>query len=422
MNEACTFTVITMGCKLNYAESATMARDLLHRGYQRVGLSRGGDITIINTCSVTEHADKKSRQAIRKALHINPKTQIIVTGCSAQLRAESLRLIPGVETVLGTDFRDRVGEVAGNPGVGALFPGTGTVGSVFFPAWSGGEDHRERTRSFLKVQDGCDYCCTYCTVPLARGRSRNIPIAEVVLQAREIAGRGVKEIVLTGVNTGDFGKTTGESFADLLRQLSYVEGIERYRISSIEPNLLTGEIIEMTARLKCFLPHFHIPLQSGSSRILRKMGRRYDPELFAGKVSHIRSLMPFAFIGVDVIAGFPGETEADFMETHNLLATLKPSFLHVFPFSPRPGTPAAKLPMSERIREGIITERTRMLGQLSDKLHQEFILANKGRKEEVLFEGKTGNDKMHGYTRNYIRIERPYDRSLINTVVEIILD
>ena len=222
MNEACTFTVITLGCKLNYAESATMARDLLHRGYQRVGLSRGADITIINTCSVTEHADKKSRQAIRKALHINPKTQIIVTGCSAQLRAESLRLIPGVETVLGTDFRDRVGEVAGNPGVGALFPGTGTVGSVFFPAWSGGEDHRERTRSFLKVQDGCDYCCTYCTVPLARGRSRNIPIAEVVLQAREIAGRGVKEIVLTGVNTGDFGKTTGASFADILRQLSLI--------------------------------------------------------------------------------------------------------------------------------------------------------------------------------------------------------
>ncbi|HPJ82785.1 MAG TPA: tRNA (N(6)-L-threonylcarbamoyladenosine(37)-C(2))-methylthiotransferase MtaB [Bacteroidales bacterium] len=422
MNEKRTFTVVTLGCKLNYAESATIARELTLKGYQRVGASAGAGITIINTCSVTEHADKKSRQAIRKALRINPETRVIVTGCSAQLRAGSLAGIPGVGAILGTDFRDRVAQVAADPVYRAPLTGPGGAGKVFFPAWSAGEDHRDRTRSFLKVQDGCDYCCTYCTVPLARGRSRNIPIAQVVQQAQEIAARGVKEIVLTGVNTGDFGKTTGESFAGLLRELSLVKGIERYRISSIEPNLLTEEIIEMTASMKCFLPHFHIPLQSGSSRILRKMGRRYDPGLFARKVRFIRSLMPYAFIGVDVIAGFPGETEADFMETYKLLEDLEPSYLHIFPFSPRPGTPAALLPVSERVREGIITERTRMLGQLSDRLHREFIQANRGRKEEVLFEGKTGSGKMHGYTRNYIRVERPYDRSLINTVVEIILD
>jgi len=422
MNDNKTFTVVTLGCKLNYAESATIARDLIQKGYQKAGASAGAGITIINTCSVTEHADKKSRQAVRKALRINPKTQIIVTGCSAQLRAESLRMIPGVGAILGTDYRHCVAQVAGDPDYRPQLTGNGMPGNVFFPAWSAGEDNRDRTRSFLKVQDGCDYCCTYCTVPLARGRSRNIPIEQVVQQAQEIAARGVKEIVLTGVNTGDFGKTTGESFADLLRNLSLVQGIERYRISSIEPNLLTEEIIEMTAAMKCFLPHFHIPLQSGSSRILRKMGRRYDPGLFASRVRFIRSLMPHAFIGVDVIAGFPGETEDDFIETHDLLSELKPSFLHVFPFSSRPGTPAALLPVWERVREGIITERTRMLGQLSDRLHGEFIEANKGRKEEVLFEGKTGSGKMHGYTRNYIRVERPYNRSLINTVVEIILD
>lgn len=422
MNDKKTCAVITLGCKLNYAESATIARDLLLKGYERIGPARAADLYVINTCSVTEHADKKSRQAIRKVLRTNPDAYVIVTGCSAQLRPEDLWNIPGVGALLGTGFRDRVVHVSesGVPGTLLLEPCGDRDG--FFQAYSAGEDDGERTRSFLKVQDGCDYCCAYCTVPLARGRSRNIPIAAVVRQAAEIASKGVREIVLTGVNTGDFGKTTGESFADLLRALAEVPGIDRYRISSIEPNLLTGEIIEMTAAGKRFLPHFHIPLQSGSDRVLKKMGRRYDTALFVQKVRHIRTLMPYAFIGVDVIAGFPGETEADFTDTYNLLEEFRPSFLHVFPFSLRPGTRAAAFPVTERVRDSVITKRTQLLGRLSDRLHNEFILANKGRREEVLFEGKTGKGKMHGYTRNYIRVERPYDPSLINTIVEIILD
>lgn len=422
MSDKKTFAFITLGCKLNYAESAAMARDLLRQGYERVSSSRPADVYVINTCSVTEHADKKSRQAIRKVLRVNPEAYVIVTGCSAQLRAENLCAIPGVGAVLGTGFRDRVVQASEIREPGTMLLGPGKSRDVFFQAYSAGEDNRERTRSFLKIQDGCDYCCTYCTIPLARGRSRNIPIAEVVRQAGEIAAKGVREVVLTGVNTGDFGKTTGESLADLLRALSEVPGIDRYRISSIEPNLLTEEIIEMIAAGERFLPHFHIPLQSGSDRVLNKMGRRYDSALFAQKVRHIRTLMPHAFIGVDVIVGFPGETGADFADTYNLLEELRPSFLHVFPFSLRPRTKAALFPATERIREGIVTTRTQQLGQLSDMLHNEFILANKGRKEEVLFEGKTRNGKMHGYTRNYIRVERPYDRNLINAIVEVILE
>jgi threonylcarbamoyladenosine tRNA methylthiotransferase MtaB len=422
MNEKQTFAFITLGCKLNYAESATIARELMQKGYEKVKPSRCADLYIINTCSVTEHADKKSRQAIRKVLRINPRARIIVTGCSAQLRPERLQQIPGAGALIGTGFRDHILRVVEKNENHTLLVRPAETENSFFAAYSAGEEARDRTRSFLKVQDGCDYCCAYCTVPLARGRSRNIPIAQVVLQAKEIASRGVREIVLTGVNTGDFGKTTGESFTELLDALSEVQGIDRYRISSIEPHLLTDEIIQMIAGNSRFLPHFHIPLQSGSDMVLRKMGRRYDTSVFAHKVRYIHDLMPCAFIGVDVIAGFPGETEDAFRQTYDLLEELRPSFLHVFPFSLRPETRAASYPVTERVREGIITQRTRLLGALSDRLHGEFLHANKGRKEEVLFEGKAANGKMHGYTRNYIRVERPFDASLINRIVEIILD
>ncbi|MFA5444110.1 MAG: tRNA (N(6)-L-threonylcarbamoyladenosine(37)-C(2))-methylthiotransferase MtaB [Bacteroidales bacterium] len=422
MNEKKTFAVITLGCKLNYAESATIARDFMQQGYEKISSSKKADVYLINTCSVTEHADKKSRQAIRKVLRINPSAHVVVTGCSAQLRSESLGAIQGISSLIGTGYRDRIVRATSDLEAGKVYISPSETEEGFFRAYSAGENNRDRTRSFLKVQDGCDYRCTYCTVPLARGRSRNIPIADVVCQAREIASKGVKEIVLTGVNTGDFGKTTGESFSDLLDALATVPGIDRYRISSIEPNLLTDGIIEKIARGKPFLPHFHIPLQSGSDPVLKRMGRRYHVALFADKMKTIHSLMPYAFTGIDVITGFPGESEEDFINTYNLLRDLKPSYLHVFPFSVRPGTHAASFPASERIRDGIITGRARKLGELSDMLHRDFILANKGRQEEVLFEGKTRDGKMHGYTRNYIRIERPYQRSLINRVVDIILE
>ncbi|HOO42092.1 MAG TPA: tRNA (N(6)-L-threonylcarbamoyladenosine(37)-C(2))-methylthiotransferase MtaB [Bacteroidales bacterium] len=422
MNEKKTFAVITLGCKLNYAESATIARDLMQQGYEKISSSKKADVYLINTCSVTEHADKKSRQAIRKVLRINPSAYVVVTGCSAQLRPGSLGAIKGISSLFGTGFRDRIIRAVGDLEAGKVYIRPSETEDGFFRAYSAGENNRDRTRSFLKVQDGCDYHCTYCTVPLARGRSRNIPIADVVSQAREIAAKGVKEIVLTGVNTGDFGKTTGESFSDLLDALATVSGIERYRISSIEPNLLTDGIIEKIAAGKPFLPHFHIPLQSGSDPVLKRMGRRYRVDLFAQKMQKIHSLMPHAFTGIDVITGFPGESEEDFINTYNLLKDLKPSYLHVFPFSVRPGTRAASFPVSERVRDGIITRRAHELGELSDMLHRDFILANKGRQEEVLFEGKTRDRKMHGYTRNYIRVERPYQRALINRVVEVILD
>lgn len=421
MSEKKKFAIVTLGCKLNYAESASIARDYIRNGYEQTASSAKADVYIINTCSVTEHADKKSRQAVRKVFRQNPQAFVLVTGCSAQLRPQVLAHMEGVSALLGTGFRDRAVEVTESGQRGTVLLGPCHAQGGFFPAYSAGSGNRDRTRAFLKVQDGCDYHCTYCTVPLARGGSRNIPIKEVVKQAEEIAATGVKEIVLTGVNTGDFGKTTGETFPALLEALSHVPGIARYRISSVEPNLLTREVVEFMAQTPGFLPHFHLPLQSGSARILRKMGRRYDPQFFAEKVRLIRSLLPHAFIGIDVIAGFPGETEEDFAETFRLLEEIRPSFLHVFPFSLRPDTRAAAFPASERVRDGVITERVCKLGQLSDTLHESFILANKGRVEEVLFEGRAAGGKMHGYTRNYIRVERPYDRSKINTVEEVLL-
>ena len=413
---------ITLGCKLNYAETSSYERALLKEGcFEAVPWSEGADVFLVNTCSVTEHSDKKSRNIIRKLHKISPEADIVVTGCYAQLKRAEIEAIEGVKKVFGAEekslvvpyIRDISSEKqAQQDEIGRRI--------TFFPAFSSGE----RTRSFLKVQDGCDYKCAYCTVPYARGESRNIPIAEIIPQAEQIAEQGIVEIVLTGVNTGDFGKSTGENFFDLIRALDRVQGIERDRISSIEPNLLTEEMLDWMARdTNKFLPHFHIPLQSGSDTILSQMGRRYDTAAFASKIAYIRKALEGpgrlpVFIGIDVIVGFPGETDELFMETYNFLKdVVKPSFIHIFPYSRRAGTPAAE--RRDQVQDSIKTKRVQALEELSAKLHSEFIAANKGLKSKVLFESTDRNGMMSGYTENYIRIERPFDPSAINRIREV---
>ena len=408
---------ITLGCKLNYAETSTYERELLKEGLEAVPWSKGADIFLVNTCTVTEHSDKKSRNIIRKLHRQNPDALIYVTGCYAQLKKEEIEAIEGVTCVFGATEKSRIvptilADVRGEECCGH---GMGT----FFPAYSSGE----RTRSFLKVQDGCDYKCHYCTVPYARGESRNIPIAEIIPQAEAIAAEGIKEIVRTGVNTGDFGKSTGETFFELIRQLNDVEGIERYRISSIEPNLLTEEMIDWITSGTKFLPHYHIPLQSGCDTILREMGRRYDTAAFARKIQYIREKTeieggPKVFFGIDVIVGFPGETDELFMETYNFLSeVVKPAFIHIFPYSRRAGTPAAV--RKDQVQDCVKTKRVQMLEDLCVKLHQEFIEANKGVSEKVLFESTDRKGMMEGYTGNYIRVSREYDPELIGKIVEV---
>ncbi|NLD22264.1 MAG: tRNA (N(6)-L-threonylcarbamoyladenosine(37)-C(2))-methylthiotransferase MtaB, partial [Bacteroidales bacterium] len=372
----------------------------------------------INTCSVTEHADKKCRNMIRRMHKNNPDARIIVTGCYAQLQPDIIRGIEGVYAVVGADYKHRVTDIVLNglhPGENNILSGSYQDAKSFFPAYSSGE----RTRSFLKVQDGCDYHCTYCTVPLARGDSRNPSIASLVEQAHKIAAEGIKEIVLTGVNTGDFGKTTGESFLDLLKALNDVEGIERYRISSIEPNLLIPEVIDWIAAGSKILPHFHIPLQSGCDKILKAMHRRYTTAMFAEKIAFLRIKMGHVFFGIDVIVGFPGETDEDFMTTYLFLEAIKPAFIHIFPYSRRSNTPAAQ--MKDQVQECIKTKRVQMLEELCQMLHSDFYKANEGRQEQVLFESFIKGGQMFGYTRNYIKVERPFDSNLIGKVVEVTL-
>ena len=410
---------ITLGCKLNYAETSTYERELLKEGFEAVPWSKGADIFLINTCTVTEHSDKKSRNIIRKLHRLSPDAMIFVTGCYAQLKKAEIEAIEGVTCVFGATEKSRIVPtiLAKLRGAECCGHGTGT----FFPAYSSGE----RTRSFLKVQDGCDYKCHYCTVPYARGESRNIPIAEIIPQAEAIAAEGIKEIVITGVNTGDFGRSTGETFFELIKQLNDVEGIERYRISSIEPNLLTEEMIDWIASGTKFLPHYHIPLQSGCDTILREMGRRYDTAAFAGKIQYIREKCeqeggPKVFFGIDVIVGFPGETDELFMETYNFLKdVVKPAFIHIFPYSRRAGTPAAS--RKDQVQDSVKTTRVQMLEELCTKLHDEFIEANRGVSEKVLFESTDRNGMMEGYTGNYIRISRPYDPELIGTIVDVVI-
>ena len=402
---------------MNYAETSTYERELSRAGFQAVPWTKGADVFLVNTCTVTEHSDKKSRNIIRKLHRQNPEALIFVTGCYAQLKKAEIEAIEGVRKVFGATEKGLI-----VPTIIDIVSGGDCCGhdiGTFFPAYSSGE----RTRSFLKVQDGCDYKCHYCTVPYARGESRNIPIAEIVPLAEAIAAEGIKEIVLTGVNTGDFGRSTGETFYDLIRELNEVEGIERYRISSIEPNLLTEEMVDWIASGTKFLPHFHIPLQSGCDTILREMGRRYDTAAFAHKIQYIRQKMEVpggakVFFGIDVIVGFPGETDELFEETYTFLRdVVRPAFIHIFPYSRRAGTPAAT--RKDQVQDSVKTLRVQRLEALCQELHEEFVSAHKGLTGKVLFESTDRNGMMEGYTENYIRVTAPYDSAAINNIVEI---
>lgn len=455
---------LTLGCKLNYAETSTYERGFTANGLEVVPWEEKADVYLINTCSVTERAEKKCRNVIRKMHRTSPGARIIVTGCYAELRRNDLLAIEGVALVFGAKEKSRVvpetmqlllnstdggydstGTVAARGHVngwtaeggtgrsakredsGGVISADGTNIKEISKETMAAFSSEERTRSFLKVQDGCNNFCAYCTVPYARGNSRNIPISEVLEQARRIAGAGIKEIVITGVNTGDFGRTTGESFLDLLKRLNDVEGIERYRISSIEPNLITEDIVDWIASGTKFQPHFHIPLQSGSDTILKRVGRRYTTEFFADRIDYIRSRMdpkagqddkPFVFFGIDVIAGLPGETEELFEETYSFLKDrVRPAFIHVFPYSRRPGTVAAG--WKDQVKDAVKTERVARLEALCGGLHTAFVERNRGRRSQVLWESDEKDGMMGGYTGNYIRVERPYDPVLVNMVEDI---
>ena len=426
------------------AETSTYERGFVAHGLEVVPWSAVADVYVINTCAVTETAEKKSRNLMRRAHKANPDALVIVTGCYAELKKEKLYDIEGVSRVFtaaekpqlvdetlamlqeipgqaGNDGNSQAGNDDLGPEKAHVMPGPDRASVETLPAYSSGE----RTRSFLKVQDGCNNFCAYCTVPYARGRSRNIPICELVKQAEQIAAKGIREVVLTGVNTGDFGRTTGESFLDLLKALNAVDGIDRYRISSIEPNLITEEIVDWIASGTKFQRHFHIPLQSGSDTLLKKVGRRYDTALFASRIDYIRQAMerpgePKVFFGIDVIVGLPGETEELFQETYHFLKDrIKPAFLHVFPYSKRPGTRAAVMP--DQVQDSVKTERVARLEALSDDLHAAFVAANKGLPERVLWESSVKDGMMFGYTGNYIRVEKPYNPALVNTLENMVI-
>ncbi len=411
---------LTLGCKLNYAETSTYERGFKAAGLEVVPWSERADIYLVNTCSVTSMSDSKSRNLVRKVHRINPEATVVVTGCSAELRRAEFEAIEGVGRVFGAAEKHLV--VSGTLALlGLSFPdGDESRKTGVFGAYSTGE----RTRSFLKVQDGCNNFCKYCTVPYARGESRNIPISEAVCNARKIASEGVKEVVLTGVNTGDFGRSTGETFLGLLQALNEVEGIERYRISSIEPNLLGEETVDWIASGTKFQPHFHIPLQAGSDIILKNMGRHYDTEFFERRINYIRSRMerpgaPLVFFGIDIMAGLPGETEELFEESLHFIGRVRPAFLHVFPYSRRPGTPAADMP--GQVAESEKKRRVEILEELSSRLHGEFRERNRGIRERVLFESTDHSGRMEGYTGNYIRIARDYDPALAGQIVDVVI-
>ncbi|MFO7823440.1 MAG: tRNA (N(6)-L-threonylcarbamoyladenosine(37)-C(2))-methylthiotransferase MtaB [Cyclobacterium sp.] len=411
----------TLGCKLNYAETSTISRMFDNKGYEKVGFEDKPDIFIINTCSVTENADKKCKKIVREAKKISPDGFVAIIGCYAQLKPREISEIAGVDAVLGAAEKFRLIELldgfAANQEA-KVYASEIKEAKDFNHAFS----LHDRTRTFLKVQDGCNYGCAFCTIPLARGKSRSDTIENILGTAKEIAQTDVKEVVLTGVNIGDFGIENGkrkESFLDLIRALDQVEGIDRFRISSIEPNLLTNEAIQFVAASRHFVPHFHIPLQSGSNTLLRKMGRRYLRELYEDRVYKIKSLMPHCCIGADVIVGFPGETEALFLETYNFLKELPVSYLHVFTYSERANTRAAE--MEDVVPMKIRNKRSKMLRILSEKKRRAFYEENLGKTFQVLFEEDIEEGKMHGFTENYIRISAKYDPLLINEIKEVTL-
>ncbi|MDQ1769576.1 tRNA (N(6)-L-threonylcarbamoyladenosine(37)-C(2))-methylthiotransferase MtaB [Labilibaculum sp. A4] len=401
----------TLGCKLNFSETSTIGRSFKEMGFETIKHTEKADIYIINTCSVTDHADKKCRQAIKKVIKTNANAFIAVIGCYAQLKPDEIIAIPGVDLVLGANEKFNIHKYIDHlekKGTGELHPCEVESVKDFHSSYSMGD----RTRCFLKIQDGCNYYCTYCTIPFARGNSRNMSISETVQQAEEVAKQGAKEIILTGVNIGDFGKSTNETFLDLIKELEKVKGISRFRISSIEPNLLSNEIIEFVAQSEKFVNHFHLPLQAGSNKVLKLMKRRYNRELFAQRIEKIKSLLPDAFIGVDVIAGSRGESDQDFEDAYLFIKELPISQLHVFPYSERQGTKALEIkevvPIPERKR------RAKILQILSEKKLNAFYRENLGKTEEVLFESFNDHGKMYGFTKNYIKIEIPYNQNLSN--------
>ncbi len=416
----------TLGCKLNFAETSTIARQLTEAGYQKVNFDEPAKVYIINTCSVTENADKECKLHVKRATKANPDGLVAIIGCYAQLKPEEISAITGVDLVLGAKEKFNIlsylDDLEKSESYAQIHSCEIDEADFFVGSYSIGD----RTRAFLKVQDGCDYKCTYCTIPLARGISRSDTIESVVANAKEIAARDIKEIVLTGVNIGDYGK--GEfgnkkhehTFLDLISELDKVEGIERIRISSIEPNLLKDESIDLVSKSRSFVPHFHIPLQSGSDELLKKMKRRYLTKLYYNRVNKIREVMPEAAIGVDVIVGFPGETEELFMETYNFLNDLPVSYLHVFTYSERENTEAAEMvgavPIPERKR------RNKMLRILSEKKKMEFYRSQLGRKLSVLWEHENRNGMMYGFTENYVRVSKPFDKRSINQTEKIILN
>jgi threonylcarbamoyladenosine tRNA methylthiotransferase MtaB len=406
----------TLGCKLNYSETSSIGRLFTQAGFDTVDFTDTPNVYVINTCSVTENADKKCKKIVKEALKISPSAFITIVGCYAQLKPKEIAEIPGVDMVLGAAEKfqlvDHITDLTKRPKA-VVYNQPVSEANQFVPSYSIGD----RTRTFLKVQDGCDYSCTFCTIPLARGSSRSDTIENVIAQAKEIAASGVKEIVLTGVNLGDFGIRDGkreDRFFDLVKALDEVEGIDRIRISSIEPNLLSDEIIEFVSTSKRFVPHFHIPLQSGSDKILGLMRRRYKRELYVSRVAKIKQVMPDCCIGVDVIVGFPGETREDFIDTYNFLNDLDVSYLHVFTYSERENTPAAE--MSGTVPGSTRADRSKMLHILSDKKRRAFYETQLNKAEEVLFEGDIKDGFMHGFTRNYVKVKAKYDPILVNEI------
>jgi threonylcarbamoyladenosine tRNA methylthiotransferase MtaB len=410
----------TLGCKLNFSETSGIAQKFEKGGYAKVEFEENPDVFVINTCSVTDNADKKCRSIVRKARNINPDAFVAVIGCYAQLKPKEISTIKGVNLILGANEKFNILEHVEKLEKDVLsealiFEGNIKDVNEFFPSYSVGD----RTRTFLKVQDGCDYSCTFCTIPLARGKSRSNTIEKTMLTAQKIAKTQAREVVLTGVNLGDFGRYNNESFYDLVKELDNLNGVDRFRISSIEPNLLTNEIIDKVSTSKRFVPHFHIPLQSGSPKILKMMRRRYKQEIYTSRVDKIKELMPHCCIGVDVIVGFPGETEDRFMETYNYLNELDISYLHVFTYSERDNTfaPNLKNSVDKKVRDN----RSKMLRILSAKKKRAFYQDNIGKSFPVLFEAEKNNDKMFGFTSNYVKVKTNFNESLVNEVKQVTL-
>lgn len=403
----------TLGCKLNFSETSTIAGAFKEVGFERVDFEDSADVYVINTCSVTNQGDKASRNIVRKAAKQNPNAMVIVVGCYSQLKPDEVGHIEGVDMVLGTQEKFHIPAYLGDLSKKATTEiKTTRLKDIknYHKAFSWGD----RTRSFLKVQDGCDYYCSFCTIPYARGKSRNDNIANTIKEAQKAVEKGYKEIILTGVNIGDFGKSTGENFLDLLKALEQVEGLKRLRLGSIEPNLLKDEIIELVAQSEVIMPHFHIPLQAGSDEILSLMKRKYSTDLFAKRVHKIREVVPHAFIGVDVIAGTNGETETYFQESYDFINSLEISQLHAFTYSERSGTQALKIPWKVEVEER--KNRTQKYINLSEKKLRSFYEKHIGTEQSVLFEAQKSKDKMHGFTTNYIKVEVPYKEKLVNTL------